>query len=86
MDNSYCDKIRHEAPYNSGRRLLDLMDMAIFDFLTGNMDRHHYDTFTKFGNNTFPLMLDNGRAYVAFILLCVQSYAHPIALFFANKN
>lgn len=21
------------------------MDMAVFDFLTGNMDRHHYETF-----------------------------------------
>ncbi|XP_047995160.1 extracellular serine/threonine protein CG31145-like [Leguminivora glycinivorella] len=43
--------------------MLDLMDMAIFDFLTGNMDRHHYETFKMFGNETFPLHLDQGRAF-----------------------
>ncbi|RVE75892.1 hypothetical protein OJAV_G00003190 [Oryzias javanicus] len=30
---------------------------------SGNMDRHHYETFEKFGNNTFLLHLDNGRAF-----------------------
>ncbi|KAH0616879.1 hypothetical protein JD844_028329 [Phrynosoma platyrhinos] len=29
----------------------------------GNMDRHHYETFEKFGNNTFFLHLDNGRGF-----------------------
>lgn len=28
------------------------------------MDRHHYETFEKFGNQTFLLHLDNGRAWV----------------------
>ena len=28
---------------------------------TGNMDRHHYETFEKFGNDTFIIHLDNGR-------------------------
>lgn len=27
----------------------------------GNMDRHHYETFEKFGNDTFIIHLDNGR-------------------------
>ena len=31
-------------PYHRGRRLLDVMDMAVYDFLMGNMDRHHYET------------------------------------------
>ena len=26
------------------------MDMAVLDFLIGNMDRHHYETFKIFGN------------------------------------
>ena len=24
--------------------MLDIMDMAVLDFLMGNMDRHHYET------------------------------------------
>ena len=59
--------------------MLDLVDLAIFDFLMGNMDRHHYDTFKSFGihssiilnpynypdagNDTFPVHLDHGRAF-----------------------
>ena len=47
--------------FASGRRLVDLMDTAIFDFLQGNMDRHHYETLKDFSNNTFILHLDNGK-------------------------
>ncbi|XP_041363679.1 extracellular serine/threonine protein kinase FAM20C-like [Gigantopelta aegis] len=58
-----CEKVRNRPPYNSGRRLLDLMDLAVFDFLQGNLDRHHYETFVDFGNDTFLLHLDNGRGF-----------------------
>ena len=34
-DMNYCRGVRNKPPYNSGRRLLDLMDMAVFDFLQG---------------------------------------------------
>ncbi|XP_037951015.1 extracellular serine/threonine protein CG31145-like isoform X2 [Teleopsis dalmanni] len=44
-DASYCSMVRDIPPYDDGRRLLDLMDMSVFDFLIGNMDRHHYETF-----------------------------------------
>ncbi|XP_072889566.1 extracellular serine/threonine protein kinase FAM20C-like [Hemitrygon akajei] len=59
----YCDKIKKTPPYNAGTRLIDLMDMVILDFLMGNMDRHHYETFQKFGNDSFLLHLDNGRGF-----------------------
>ena len=45
------------------KRLLDVMDLSIFDFLMGNMDRHHYETFKLFGNDTFPVHLDHGRGF-----------------------
>lgn len=59
----YCDKIKKLYPYNSGNRLLNIIDMTIFDFLTGNMDRHHYEIFTKFGDEGFLLHLDNARGF-----------------------
>jgi hypothetical protein len=55
--------VKKSPPYDSGRRLLDLIDMAVLDFLIGNMDRHHYETIKLFGNNTFPLHLDHGRGF-----------------------
>ncbi|XP_060757719.1 extracellular serine/threonine protein kinase FAM20C isoform X2 [Neoarius graeffei] len=63
VDPDYCDEVKQTPPYDHGTRLLDIMDMTIFDFLMGNMDRHHYETFEKFGNDTFIIHLDNGRAF-----------------------
>ncbi|XP_074040838.1 extracellular serine/threonine protein CG31145 [Leptinotarsa decemlineata] len=62
-DPNYCQLVREIPPYDKGRRLYDLMDMSVFDFLTGNMDRHHYETFRMFGNDTFTLHLDHGRGF-----------------------
>ncbi|XP_012255104.3 extracellular serine/threonine protein CG31145 [Athalia rosae] len=63
QDSDYCSMVREIPPYDEGRRLLDLVDMCIFDFMTGNMDRHHYETFKVFGNDTFTLHLDHGRGF-----------------------
>uniref|UniRef100_A0A8P4JX25 Family with sequence similarity 20 member C, like n=1 Tax=Dicentrarchus labrax TaxID=13489 RepID=A0A8P4JX25_DICLA len=62
-DPDYCSTVKKTSPYNKGTRLVDFIDMVILDFLMSNMDRHHYETFEKFGNNTFLLHLDNGRAF-----------------------
>ncbi|XP_061556094.1 extracellular serine/threonine protein kinase FAM20C [Phycodurus eques] len=63
VDPDYCDEVKRTPPYDRGTRLLDVMDMTVFDFLMGNMDRHHYETFEKFGNDTFIIHLDNGRGF-----------------------
>ncbi|KAM9857050.1 extracellular serine/threonine protein kinase FAM20C-like [Aulostomus maculatus] len=62
-DPHYCSTIKKTPPYDKGTRLVDLMDLVVLDFLMSNMDRHHYETFEKFGNNTSLLHLDNGRAF-----------------------
>ncbi|CAH1112297.1 unnamed protein product [Psylliodes chrysocephalus] len=62
-DPNYCQLVKEIHPYNKGRRLYDIMDMSVFDFLIGNMDRHHYETFRLFGNDTFTLHLDHGRGF-----------------------
>ncbi|XP_052447099.1 extracellular serine/threonine protein kinase FAM20C [Carassius gibelio] len=62
-ESNYCDSIKKMPPYDRGTRLVDLIDMSILDFLMSNMDRHHYETFEKFGNDTFLIHLDNGRAF-----------------------
>lgn len=59
----YCATVKKTPPYDKGTRLVDFMDLVILDFLMSNLDRHHYETFEKFGNNTFLLHLDNGRAF-----------------------
>ncbi|XP_059763495.1 pseudokinase FAM20A [Balaenoptera ricei] len=59
----YCDTVKQVYPHSSSGRLLNIIDMAIFDFLTGNMDRHHYETFSKFGDDGFLIHLDNARGF-----------------------
>ncbi|XP_051925658.1 pseudokinase FAM20A [Hippocampus zosterae] len=63
VNPSYCDTIKKLYPYNSGNRLLNIIDMSVFDFLMGNMDRHHYEIFTEFGDEGFLLHLDNARGF-----------------------
>nr|XP_033818312.1 pseudokinase FAM20A [Geotrypetes seraphini] len=59
----YCNMLKQHYPYNSSNRLLNIIDMAIFDFLIGNMDRHHYEMFTKFEEDGFLIHLDNARGF-----------------------
>ncbi|KAK9399917.1 extracellular serine/threonine protein kinase FAM20C-like [Crotalus adamanteus] len=63
LNENYCAQVRKTPPYDNTARLLSLIDMTMLDFLMGNMDRHHYETFEKFGNHTFYLHLDNGRGF-----------------------
>lgn len=35
MDPDYCEEVKQTPPYDSSQGILDIMDMAIFDFLMG---------------------------------------------------
>ena len=34
-DPAYCLRVKELPPYNTGRRLLDIMDLSVYDFLIG---------------------------------------------------
>uniref|UniRef100_A0A915C909 FAM20 C-terminal domain-containing protein n=1 Tax=Parascaris univalens TaxID=6257 RepID=A0A915C909_PARUN len=65
QDMEFCTtKVKTRAQYAHGRRLLDLIDLHIMDYLIGNQDRHHYESFSVFGNApSYAIHLDNGRAF-----------------------
>lgn len=37
VDPDYCEEVKQTPPYDSGTRLLDIMDMTVFDFLMGEL-------------------------------------------------
>lgn len=47
----------------TGPRLLDLIDAAIFDFLIDNGDRHHYEVLLNV-SGAAVMFIDNGKRYV----------------------
>ncbi len=62
-NDNYCyEQVFQDTDLHS-RTMLDIMDMAVFDFIIGNMDRHHYEKMTSLGNSTFLLHLDHGRSF-----------------------
>ena len=63
-DNSYCEGVMEHEPYKSGPRLLDIADTALFDFMIGNADRHHYEYLGNTGpNNGMLIHLDNAKSF-----------------------
>ncbi|XP_050295864.1 glycosaminoglycan xylosylkinase homolog [Anthonomus grandis grandis] len=52
-DLDYCKMVKTKL---QKRRILDLIDTAIFDFLIQNGDRHHYETFED-----TVVWIDNGK-------------------------
>lgn len=62
-NDKYCDVVRQRPVYKNSKRLADLIDTSILDFFIGNMDRHHYETFKVFGNDSFIVHLDHGRGF-----------------------
>lgn len=62
VDPEYCSKAQESILYGNSQRLLDLIDAAVFDYLIGNADRHHYETFAEYPRS-MVLLLDNGKSF-----------------------
>ena len=43
---------------------MDITDASIFDYLIGNADRHHYESFQNFSGESMMIMFDNGKRQV----------------------
>jgi len=62
-DDQYCNnQVKHKPPYDKGEMLLDVTDASVFDYLIGNGDRHHYETF-KNKKDSMLVMLDNAKSF-----------------------
>ncbi|CAL1533963.1 unnamed protein product [Lymnaea stagnalis] len=61
-DDAYCAKVKKVPKFNSGHQLLDIIDTSIFDYLIGNADRHHYETFEN-KEDSMLIILDNGKSF-----------------------
>ncbi|XP_066548590.1 glycosaminoglycan xylosylkinase [Amia ocellicauda] len=62
-DESYCEAVKKMPPYDAGPRLLDVVDTAVFDYLIGNADRHHYESFQDDGGASMLILLDNAKSF-----------------------
>ncbi|XP_061894774.1 glycosaminoglycan xylosylkinase [Entelurus aequoreus] len=62
-DEAYCEAVKKTPPYDAGPRLLDVMDTAIFDYLIGNADRHHYESFQDDGGASMLITMDNAKSF-----------------------
>lgn len=63
INDNYCSEQVFQDTSLMNKLMLDLIDLSIFDFITGNMDRHHYEQMIGLANFSFPIHLDNGRAF-----------------------
>ncbi|CAF1322855.1 unnamed protein product [Rotaria sordida] len=63
LNENYCYEYIMIDEYYHNRLLLDMMDLSAFDFIIGNLDRHHMMRISSFGNNTALLHLDHGRSF-----------------------
>lgn len=62
-DSNYCATVINTRPYEIPPRLLDLIEIAIFDFLSSNADRHHYEIFEYSSKDSMVIALDNGKSF-----------------------
>ncbi|KAI0985254.1 hypothetical protein GJ496_008656 [Pomphorhynchus laevis] len=59
----YCvESVFTDESFHS-RLILDMIDSSVFDFLIGNLDRHHLTKIDELGTNSTTFHIDQGRAF-----------------------
>ena len=68
-DKTFCKKFRRYSPYTQDRWFLDLVDIAVLDYLMSHIDAKHTALFLK-GNRTaeFNVMIDFGHTFCRLVL------------------
>ncbi|XP_053380958.1 glycosaminoglycan xylosylkinase-like [Mercenaria mercenaria] len=62
-DDNYChNTVLLKPQFQDGPRLLDIIDTAVFDYIIGNADRHHYETLGD-EQSAVMLILDNAKSF-----------------------
>lgn len=60
IDDGYCQQLlKPTSEYYYG--ILEFTDSCVFDFLMGNADRHHYETYAKASKHGRLMHIDNGK-------------------------
>ncbi|XP_033104477.1 extracellular serine/threonine protein kinase FAM20C-like [Anneissia japonica] len=62
-NTNICDQVLMDLQNRNDRTFLDLIDLAIFDFLIVNYDRHSYTSLNQLKNKSFVTILDNGKGF-----------------------
>ncbi|CAF0711253.1 unnamed protein product [Brachionus calyciflorus] len=63
VNDQYCEETVFRNTIYHSKLFLDLIDLCVFDFITSNMDRHHFERMVSLGNDSFMIHLDNGRSF-----------------------
>ena len=62
-DKTYCNKFRKDAPYGEDTWFLDIVDLAVFDYMMSHLDeKHAYYRPLKEEKPLFNVMFDFGHA------------------------
>lgn len=61
-NDGHCLRVQKHKLYSKGPRLLDLIDVAVFDFLIGNADRHLYEVLDGV-DGSMVILMDNGKSF-----------------------
>jgi hypothetical protein len=62
VDDDYCSLVEKVDLYQTGPLLMDIMDASVSDYLMGNADRNHYETF-KDELDSMLMMWDSGKSF-----------------------